>query len=83
MLIVEHESEKFEWNYDTLYGVGYFVRKCDGAVSYLETGSDCATVRRSLNRLRSKTSSHRYPKQAPSFASIFDSMASENEFHTE
>jgi hypothetical protein len=81
--MTEHESERFEWNYDTLYGVGNFVRKIDGAQSYLETGSDCAQVRRDLNRLRSKTSSPRYPKHAPSFGDIFDSIASEYEFHLE
>jgi hypothetical protein len=81
MMITEHESDRYAWNFDGLYGVGNFLRKSDGAVTYLETGSDCADVRRGLNRLASKTARHRYPKCAPTFGEVFDSIAGEYEFH--
>jgi hypothetical protein len=77
---VEYESEKYSWNYDNLYGVGNFTRKSDDAVTMLETGSDCQEMRRSFHRLLQKTSSKRYPKSAPSFNEIFDSIASEYNF---
>lgn len=77
MILTEHESENYAWRYDSLYGVGNFERKADGAQSYLETGMDCADMRCNLNRLRSKTSSPNYPKAAPSFNELFDSIASE------
>jgi hypothetical protein len=83
MMITEHESDRYAWNFDSLYGVGCFARKSDGAVTYLETGSDCVEVRRGLNRLASKTASPRYPKSAPTFGEVFDSIASEYEFHGE
>lgn len=78
---VEHESENFAWYYDSLMGVGRFERKSDNSLTLLETGSDCSQVRRELNRLKSKTSSPRYPASAPSFNAIFDSIAAEYEFH--
>jgi hypothetical protein len=78
---IEHESERFAWYYDSRMGVGRFVRKSDDALTYLETGTDCQDVRRSLRRLEQKTSSPRYPKAAPSFADIFDCIATEYEFH--
>ncbi len=77
----EHESDNYKWNYDSLYGVGNFERKSDGAITYLETGSDCADIRRGFNRLRSKTESIKYPAHAPKFGDILDSIASEYTFH--
>jgi hypothetical protein len=79
----EYESEEYAWSYDSLYGVGRFVRKSDGAMTYLETGSDCQDMRRQLRRLDQKAHSPRYPNQAPSFNSVFNSIASEYEFHAD
>lgn len=79
----EYEGKHFAWNYDSLYGVGNFERLSDGALSYLETGTDCNDRRREFNRLKSKTSSPHYPKNAPSFADVFDAIASEYEFHAD
>mgnify|MGYP001612907912 CR=1 FL=1 len=76
---IEHESAAYAWNYDSLYGVGNFSRKADGATTCLETGSDCAEVRRGLNRLASKSAARRY--RGPGFAPIFDAIASEYTFH--
>ncbi len=76
----EHEGIHYKWNYDSLMGVGNFQRKSDDLVSLLETGSDCVSIRRDFNRLRTKTESKNYPKNAPSFESIFDSIASEYTF---
>jgi hypothetical protein len=79
----EYESENYAWIYNSLYGVGRFERKADSALTYLETGSDCQEVRRQLRRLAQKTSSPRYPSQAPRFNSVFDSIASEYSYHTD
>ncbi len=79
----EYESEHYAWNYDSQYGVGNFVRKSDNAITYLETGTDCQDVRRSLRRLAQKTSSPRYPKASPGFCMVFDSIASEYTFHAD
>lgn len=76
----EYEGRHYAWNYDSLYGVGNFERKADGAQSYLEIGMDCQDRRREFRRLEQKTNSPRYPKAAPSFAEIFDSVASEYSF---
>lgn len=81
MMLTEHESDNYAWNYDGLYGVGNFTRKRDGAVTYLETGSDCEELRESLDTLAAKTGAADYPKAAPGFASVFDAIASEYEFH--
>jgi hypothetical protein len=81
MMTIEHESACYAWSYDSLYGVGNFIRKRDGAVSFLETGEDCTELRRRLNRLRSKTGSHRYPRFAPSFEDCLDNIARDHEFH--
>jgi hypothetical protein len=78
---IEHESANFMWCYDSLSGVGRFIRKSDNAVSFLETGTDCQEVRRQLNRLAQKTSSPKYPNAAPGFASVFDAIADQYEFH--
>lgn len=80
-MYIEHESKNFAWHYDSRMGVGRFERKSDNALAFLETGSDCAQVRRDLNRLKSKTSSPHYPSSAPSFSDIFDNIAAEYEFH--
>lgn len=78
--IIEHETPHYAWHYDSAYGVGCFVRKSDGAASFLETGTDCQNVRRDLRRLAQKTGSPRYPVSAPGFAAIMDSIASEYTF---
>ncbi len=78
---IEYESDRFAWNYDGLYGVGNFIRKSDSALSFLETGTDCQNVRRALRRLSQKAASPHYPAAAPRFADVFDSIASEYEFH--
>lgn len=39
------ETDKYRWDYDSLYGVGWFVRKSDDAVSLMETGSDAEEVK--------------------------------------
>jgi hypothetical protein len=78
---IEYEGDRFAWYYDGRMGVGRFVRKADDAISFLETGTDCQDVRRSLRRLAQKTSSSRYPSCAPTFGDIFDCIASEYEFH--
>ncbi len=80
MMIEEYRGKHFCWNYDSTYGVGNFERLEDSALSYLETGSDCMDHRREFRRLQQKTGSPSYPKNAPSFADIFDSIASEYMF---
>lgn len=80
---VEFEGAGYEWNYDSLYGVGRFVRKSDGALSFLETGTDCQNVRRDLRRLSQKTASPRYPKAAPGFPELLDNLASEYTFYAD
>lgn len=80
---VEHESESCAFHYDSLMGVGRFERKADGALTYWETGSDCAQLRRDLNRMAQKTGAKKYPKAAPAFGELFDSLASEYTYHNE
>lgn len=77
----EFDGEAFQWQYDSLYGVGQFVRKSDGATAYLETGTDCQDVRRTLRRTQQRTSSPRYSALAPSFPVLLDSLALEYEYH--
>ena len=77
---IEHEGRAFSWHYNGLYGVGCFRRKSDAALSNFETGSDCNDVRRSLNRLKSKAASPRYPASAPDFKTVLDFIASEYDF---
>lgn len=77
-MFTEFETANFTWRYAARYGHGCFMRKCDGTSSALISGDDCATVRRDLNRLRSKTGAKRYG--GPGFAAIFDSIASEYRF---
>ena len=77
MMLREYEGTHFAWEYDSRYGIGNFVRLADGARSWLETGADCQDRMREFRRLEQKTSSPRYPKAAPSFAEVFDSIASE------
>lgn len=76
----EYESPNFTWCYDSYYGVGRFIRKSDGAMTALETGTDCQRVRAGLRRLKQKTASAKYPLAAPSFAQVFDSIALEYDF---
>src|SRR5271156_1788299 len=78
MVETEHESENFAWRYDAGLGYGWILRKADGAESALMTGDDCVQIRRDFKRLRSKTGSPKYPKQAPCFSEIFDSIASDD-----
>lgn len=80
---IEYESDRFEFLYDSLYGVTRWRRKADDALTYLNTGSDAQQERRDLRRLAQKTSSPRYPKGAPTFAELFDSLAGEQTFYTE
>lgn len=83
---VEHESSRFEWLYDSRMGVGYFRRKCDGARTYLETGTDCQDTRRALHRAKQKCESPRRAARhpgAPSFADMLDILATAYEFHPE
>lgn len=80
---IEHESERFEFLYDSLYGVTRWRRKSDDALTYLNTGSDAQQERRDLRRLAQKTGSPRYPKSAPTFAEIFDSLAMEQTYHVD
>lgn len=80
---IEHEGKRFAWYYDSLHGVGRFVDKQTGALTYLETGSDCAQLRRELNRLRSKTSAKAYPKAAPGYENMIDYIADQYEFHAD
>lgn len=82
-MTIEHESPNYAWHYNSLYGVGRFERKRDGALSLLDTGTDCQDTRRNLRRLAQKTSAKNYPATAPTFAEIFDSIASGNTFETE
>lgn len=80
---LEFEGHHFAWHYDSLYGVGRFERKFDGALSPLETGTDCQDVRRGLRRMHQKTHANRYPFAAPRFADLMDSVASEYPFELE
>jgi hypothetical protein len=82
-MVIEHESSRFEWLYDSRYGVGRFRRKADDALTFLETGTDCQDVRRKLNRTKQKCESPHYPANAPPFADLLDSLATEYEFHNE
>lgn len=82
-MLVEYESSRFEWLYDSRMGVGYFRRKSDGACTYLETGTDCQNVRRLLNRAKQKCESPRYPASAPPFHDLLDNLATEYDFHLE
>lgn len=77
MITREFTGKCFAWDYDSAYGVGSFVRLDDGAQSFWETGTDCQDRRREFRRLKQKTASPRYPKAAPTFAQVFDSIASE------
>lgn len=77
----ECRGKNFCWNYNSAYGVGNFQRLADGALSYLETASDCQDRRRQFRRLQQKTTSPRYPKSAPSFAEMFDAIAAEHIFY--
>lgn len=61
----EYTTRAYQWLYDPLMGVGRSRRVSDGALTLLETGSDCQQVNRDLRRLEQKTSSPRYPKSAP------------------
>lgn len=71
------QTSKYSWVYDASMNYGYVVRKSDGAESSLMTGDDCAKMRRDLNRLKSKTSSPRYPSSAPTFDAMFNNIVSE------
>lgn len=78
---IEHESANFEWLYDSRMGVGRFRRKADGALAFLETGTDCQNTRRDLQRTKQKCESPRYPAGAPPFADLLDSLATEYSFY--
>lgn len=73
----EHTGNRYAWAYDSIMGVGRFVRLEDDALTMLETGSDCAQVRRDLNRLKTNVGAKDRPKGAPSFEDILDSIAGE------
>lgn len=43
-MITLYEGNAYRFNYDGLHGVGNFERISDGALTMLETGSDCAEL---------------------------------------
>lgn len=73
-MIVEHESDDYEFWYDALYGVGRFIRKSDGAVTLLLTDSECADMRRDLNELSQKETGDK-------FNMLFNSIAMEYNYY--
>lgn len=81
MMVVEYETDNYEWCYDSAYGVGRFIRKSDNAVTYLETGSDCDTIRNALSRLATNRPGRNPNCFDAKGREIFDSMAQEYTFH--
>lgn len=77
MTETEREGRHFAWRYNPRQGYGWILRKADGAESALITGDDATDLRRQFNRLASKTASPRYPAAAPTFAEVFDAIASD------
>lgn len=78
-----HETPNYSFLYDSYYGAGRFIRKSDGAMTLLETGSDCNALKADLHRLKQKTGSRRYPKNAPNFNTLMDAIAGEYSFNNE
>jgi hypothetical protein len=73
----EYESDNYQWAYDSLQGVGRFIRKSDNALSLLDTGTDCQNLREQLTRL-AKDHPGRNPDSFDTEGrKIFDSMAEE------
>jgi hypothetical protein len=80
-MIVEYETGQYQFCYDSNMGVGRFVRLEDGAVTNLETGSDCDALRERLS-----ATAARYPGRNPnsfntSGIAYFNLLASEYEYH--
>lgn len=65
MMQPEYETDEYIWAYDSLYGVGRFVRRIDAGVSLLETGTDCQNLRERLKEL----------SQTASFADALNTIA--------
>ena len=42
------ETEQYRYDYDTLYGTGWFVRKADDHVSLMNTGVEAEEIRLGL-----------------------------------
>jgi CRISPR/Cas system CMR-associated protein Cmr1 (group 7 of RAMP superfamily) len=72
-----YSSNNYEWFYSYRYGVGYFKCIRTKLTTDYETGIECKDMLRQLRRLDQKTTSRRYPREAPNFCEIFDSIASE------
>lgn len=51
MTVTEFETEHYSWVYHAWYGVGRFIRRADGAMTLLDTGTACQATRRYLRRL--------------------------------
>lgn len=75
-----YETDNYALLTDSHYGVARFMRKSDNALTLLETGDDADQLRDDMLKLYANTQSPTYPRSAPNFASVFDTIASDYEF---
>lgn len=75
MMHLDREGDHYALYYDGCHGVGFVLRKADGARTPLITGSDMVELRRMLNRAWTNATSTRKPHRP--FREIADAIMSE------
>ena len=75
MMVLDYETSRYAVCYESLYGIGYILRKADWVTTELITGSDMVELRRTLNR--AKTNGGCTRKRYRPFCEIADAILSE------